>query len=319
MRKSKGWLLAVALSVAAGTLAAQERAIRIVLGFPAGGSSDVLSRLIAEKMRVALGQPVIVENKPGAGGRIATLQVKSAEPDGSTILLAPSSTMVIYPHVFSDLRYDPFADFTPVAHLTDWQMCFVVGAQVPARNLAEYFSLVKKDSKFADYGSPALGSTGHFGGTMLARSAGIELNHIPYKGTAPVVNALLSGEIAAGSLVIADVLSQHRSGRLRILAVSGPKRAPFLAEVPTYRELGVNLEFAGWYGLLAPAKTPAAAVARISKAAIDAVRAPELRERLDGFGLEATGIGPVEFGPRIRSDFDKWGAAVSVSGYKPTP
>ncbi len=319
MWKLKVWLPAVALCVASGTLAAQERTIRIVVGFPAGGSSDILSRVIAEKMRAALGQPVIVENKPGAGGRIATLQVKGAEPDGSTILLVPSSTMVIYPHVFTDLRYDPFSDFAPVAHLTDWQMCFVVGAQVPARTLAEYLALVKKEAKYSDYGSPAPGSTGHFGGTMLARSAGIELNHVPYKGTAPVVNALLSGEIAAGSLVIADVLSQHRAGKLRILAVSGPRRAPFLAEVPTYRELGVNLEFAGWYGLMAPAKTPAATVARISKAAIDAVRAPDLRERLDGFGLEPTGIGPAGLAARLKSDFEKWGAAVRVSGYKPTP
>ncbi len=311
-------LLAVLL---AGTsiVAIAQQPIRLVVGFPAGGSSDILLRLINEKMRLSLGQPVIVENRAGGGGNIATLHVKNAEPDGRTLLLAPSSTMVIYPHVFSDLNYDPFADFAPVALLTDWQMCFAVGNAVPARTLAEYFALVKKDSRFADYGSPALGSTGHFGGTMLARSAGVELVHIPYKGTAPVINAVVSGEIAAASVVIGDAIMQHRAGKLRIIGVSGARRAPFLPEVPTYRELGVNLEFAGWYGLMAPAKTPAGIVARLAKASIDAVRSPDVRERLDNLGLEPTGLGPAEFAHRIKSDYEQWGAAVRASNYKPAP
>ncbi len=313
------WATALLAALASGIAitASAQQPIRLVLGFPAGGSSDILSRLIADKMRTSLGQPVIVENRAGGGGNIATLHVKNAEPDGRTILLAPSSTMVIYPHVFGDLNYDPFVDFAPVALLTDWQMCFAVGTNVAARTLSQYFALVKKDSKYANYGSPALGSTGHFGGTMLARSAGLELVHIPYKGTAPVINALVAGEISAASVVIGDAITQHRAGKLRIIGVSGAQRAPFLPDVPTYRELGLDLAFAGWYGLMAPAKTPPATVARIAKASIDAVRAPDVRERLDNLGLEATGLSPAEFAPRIKADFENWGAAVRVSGYKP--
>lgn len=312
---------AVALAVLLGAIsfsASAQQPLRLVLGFPVGGSSDILLRLIAEKMRASLGQPVIVENKPGAGGNIATLHVKGAAPDGRTLLLSPSSTMVIYPHVFKDLNYDPFADFTPVALLTDWQMCFAVGAGVAAKTLSQYFALVKKDSSYANYGSPAPGSTGHFGGTMLARSVGLELNHIPYKGTAPVINAVVAGEIAAASVIIGDAITQHRAGKLRIIGVSGAQRAPFLPDVPTYRELGIDLQFAGWYGLMAPAKMSPEVAARMAKASIEAVRAPDVRDRLDNLGLEATGMGPREFAPRIKADYQKWGEAVRASNYKPT-
>src|SRR5581483_671268 len=176
-------LLAV---LAAQSATAQEGVTRIVLGYPAGATSDILSRLVAEHMRQTLGRPFIVENKPGAGGQIANEVVKAAAPDGATLLITPVATMAIFPHSFAGkLRYDPFKDFVPVAHLSNFQLGFGVNANVPAKTLAEYVAAVKKDPKLGFYASAASGSIPHFFGVMFARTAGIDLTHVPYKGTAP--------------------------------------------------------------------------------------------------------------------------------------
>src|SRR3990172_12264775 len=183
-------LAAIAIAALSFNAAAQEGTIRVVLGYPAGATSDILSRVVADHMRQGLGQPVIVENKPGAGGRVANETVKAARADGTTLLMTPVATMSIFPHSFGNLRYDPFKDFAPVAHLSDFQLSLGVGAQVPAKSLKEYVELVKKDSKMGFYASAAAGSIPHFLGVMFARTAGIELTHVPYKGTANVMQAL---------------------------------------------------------------------------------------------------------------------------------
>jgi tripartite-type tricarboxylate transporter receptor subunit TctC len=298
--------------------AAQEGAVRIVLGYPAGASSDILSRLLAEHMRGSLGRPVIVENRPGAGGRIGNEVVKAAAPDGATLLLTPIATMAVFPHSFAgSLRYDPLRDFAPVAHLSDFHLGLGVAANVPARTLAEYVALVKKDPKAGYYGSAAPGSLPHFLGVMFARTAGIELVHVPYKGTAPVMQAIAGGEISAISTVVSDIGTLVRSGKARLLATSGPQRARGFADVPTFKESGYDMVAVSWYALFAPAGTPQAAIERHSKAAIAAVRDPALRGKLEDMGLEPTGLGPAELARILKADYDKWGPVIHASGFKP--
>jgi tripartite-type tricarboxylate transporter receptor subunit TctC len=304
--------------LAAQPVAAQEGVTRIVLGYPAGATSDILSRLVAEHMRQTLGRPFIVENKPGAGGQIANEVVKAAAPDGATLLITPVATMAIFPHSFAGkLRYDPFKDFAPVAHLSNFQLGFGVNANVPAKTLAEYVAAVKKDPKLGFYASAASGSIPHFFGVMFARTAGIDLTHVPYKGTAPALQALAGGEVSAISTVAADIGTLVRSGKARLLAVSGEKRAAAFPDVPTFRESGYDLVALPWYAMFAPAGTPQPLIDKYSQAAIAAMHDPALRDKLEQMGLEPTGLGPQELAKILKADYEKWGPVIRASGFKP--
>jgi tripartite-type tricarboxylate transporter receptor subunit TctC len=301
-------------------VAAQQAAIKIVLGFPAGATSDILSRLVAGQMRVTLAQPVIVENKTGAGGRIANELVKNAAPDGTTLLMTPVATMSIYPHSFGNLRYDPFKDFRPLAHLSDFQLGLGVSTKVPATTLPEYVALVKKDpQKYGLYASAAAGSIPHFLGVMFARTAGIELTHVPYKGTANVLQALAGGEIVAATTVVADINTLVKADKARLLAVAGANRDPAFPDVPTFKELGYDMTASPWYALFAPAGVPDAVAERLSKAAVAAIKDPAVSKRMIGMGLEPTGYGPEELARIMRADYDKWGPVIKASGFKPAP
>jgi len=309
-------LLALALALPA---AAQDRTLKIILGFPPGASSDLLTRLLADKLRVSLGQTVIVENRPGAGGIVGNETVKAAPADGSTILLTPFATMVAYPHSHgAALRYDPFADYEPIAHLSNFQLAFLVNAELPARTVPEYAALVKKEPKLGDYASAAAGSLPHYFGVMFAKAAGLEMTHVPYRGTAPALQALAGGEVKAAMFVLADALTLVRSGKARVLAVSGARRSDLAPDVPTFKELGYGIEGNGWYALYGPAKTPKDVIERYAKAAVDAIRAPDMKQRLEQMGLEPTGLGPAELAAIHRSDYDRWGPVIRASGFKPT-
>jgi tripartite-type tricarboxylate transporter receptor subunit TctC len=298
---------------------AQESAIRIVLGYPAGATSDILSRLVADHMHRTLGRPVIVENKAGAGGQIANNVVKAAAADGNTVLITPVATMAIFPHSFAGkLHYDPFKDFAPVAHLSNFQLGFGVAASVPAKTLAEYVAAVKKDPKLGFYGSAAPGSLPHFFGVMFAREAGIELTHVPYKGTAPVMQAIAGGEISAISTVAADIGTLVKSGKARLLAVSGEHRMKQFPDVPTFKESGYpKLVALPWYAMFVPAGTPKQAIDKLSKAAIAAIHDPKTKARLEDMGLEPTGLGPRQLAKILRDDYEKWGPVIRASGFKP--
>ena len=309
-------LLSLLLAASAG-VAAQDGSVRMVLGFPAGATADVLTRLVADHMRQTLGQPVIVENKVGAGGRIANEAVKAATPDGTTLLMTPFATMSIYPHSFGNLRYDPFKDFDPVTHLSDFNSTFAVGAGVPAKSLKEYVALVKKDPKMGYYASPAAGSVPHFLGVTFGQTAGIELTHVPYKGTAPALQALAAGEIAAAILLSADLATLVKAGKARALALSGAQRDPMFADVPTFREQGYDIEGTGWYALFAPAGVPKATLERLTKAASAAIRDEGVRQKLLNIGLQPTGHAPAELARIMKADYDKWGAVIRASGWKP--
>ncbi len=313
-------LVVSALTVACVMLTAPARAdekpLRILLGYPAGASSDTLTRVVADKMRVSLGRPVVVENKPGGGGILANDLVKNAPPDGSTILMTPLATMVAFPFSYSHLAYDPFKDYAPVAHLASFQLGLGVGEAVPAKTLAEYVVLAKKGGEYSNFASAATGSLPHFFGLLFARTAGLNLTHVPYKGTASVLQALYSGEIPAAVLPMADLGTMAKSGKGRILASSGAKRSPDFPDVPTFKESGYDIEGSAWYAMFAPAGTPPATVAQLSKAAIDAVQAPDVKQRLGALGLEPTGLGPDELAKIMKADYEKWGPVIKASGFK---
>jgi tripartite-type tricarboxylate transporter receptor subunit TctC len=315
-------LLIAAALLAGPALPAMAQApapLKIIVGYPAGATSDSLTRVLAEHMAATLKQTVIVENKPGAGGRIGNELVKAAPPDGHTVLMTPIATMGIFPHSYAgQLRYDPFKDFAPVAHLANFHVGLGVATNVPAKTLAEYVAWVKANpEKNGFYGSAAPGSIPHFLGVMFARTAGLNLTHVPYKGTAAAMQALASGEIAALSTVAADVRTLVQADRARLLAMAGDQRDPAFPNVPTFKELGYDLVAKPWYALFAPAGTPPAALDRIAKAAMAAVNDPALNKKLVEMGLEPTGYGPDRLGTILKADYERWGPVIKASGFKP--
>jgi tripartite-type tricarboxylate transporter receptor subunit TctC len=302
--------------VLAGPALAQDNPLRVVLGFPPGAGADTLTRLLSDRMRASLNRPVVVENKTGAGGILANEIVKNARPDGSMILLTPFATMVAYPHSYSKLSYDPFTDYLPVAHVASFQLAFGVGEKVPAKTVAEYVALAKGSKDYTNYASASAGSLPHFFGVMFARAAGLELTHVPYRGTAPVLQALVGGEIPAAVLVLADIGGLAQAGKARVLAVSGGRRAPGFPDVPTFKESGYDIEGTAWYAVFAPAGTPPDIVQRLSTAAIDAVQAPDIKSRLETMGLEPTGFGPDRLSAILKADYERWGPVIRASGFK---
>ena len=297
--------------------AAQDKTIKFLVGFAPGAGLDTMTRLVADRMRVSLGQPVVVENRPGAAGQIAMTALKNAAPDGLTLVMTPLVTVVTAPHVYAKLPYDAFADFTPVAHTADFLFAFAAGPSVPAASLAEYVALVKKDQKHGNYASAATGSLPHFFSILFADTAGIKMNHIGYKGTAAALTDLLGGQISAFMGTVSDVATQHKAGKLRVFATSGAKRARELPDVPTFRELGYAIEGAGWYAAYAPAGTPKTTVYRLSNAIIEAIRSPQVRDKLEALGMEPTGLGPVDLADIHKADYSKWGPVIKASGFKP--
>jgi tripartite-type tricarboxylate transporter receptor subunit TctC len=308
---------AVAFALPARTpVHAEDRPLRIVVGFPPGAGIDTIARLIADKMRVSLGRPVVIENKPGAAGMIANTTVKAAPPDGTTLLMTPLANMVFFPHSYARLEYDVFKDYLPVAHLASFPLALGVGPDVPAKTLSEYVTFAKKGGANANFTAASLGSLPHFFGLMFAKTAGIELTYIPYKGTAQALPALMSGEIPAAILTLNDLGTAAQSGKARILATTGARRSPQYPDVPTFKESGYDIEGLAWYGLYAPAGTPKSIVDALSRAAIDAIRQPDVKQRLEPLGLDVTGLGPAELAAIQRADYDKWGPVIHASGFK---
>jgi tripartite-type tricarboxylate transporter receptor subunit TctC len=267
-------------------------------------------------MSIALGRPVVVENKPGAAGIVACLAVKGAPADGNTLLMTPLANMVAFPHSYSKLDYEPFKDFVAVAELATFDLALGVGPDVPAKTLADYAALAKKGGPYANFASAAAGSLPHFFGLMFAKAAGLQLVHVPYKGTANVMQAMMSGEIPAAVLPITDWGTLAASGKGRMLAVSSAKRLAQFPQVPTFRESGYDIEGSAWYALFAPAGTPQATIDRLAAAAIDAVRQADVRQKLEPLGLEVSGRGPADMARILRADDDKWGPVIRASGFK---
>jgi tripartite-type tricarboxylate transporter receptor subunit TctC len=316
MRRLSRWLtLALGVALAATAQAQTEKPVRIVVGFPAGATLDSLARQVAEKLRVSLNQPVIVENRTGAAGRLAAEFVKGQPGDGMTLLMTPVANMAIMPHSHKGLRYDPFRDFVPVSHVANFQIAFAVGPAVPSQTLRDYVALVKKDPKAGNYASAAAGSIPHFLGVMFARTAGIELTHVPYKGTAPALTDLVGGQIAAAVMTVPDIAQLQRAGKVRALAVAGTRRSAALPDVPTFKEQGYDLEGSGWYAVFAPASTPKETVDRLSRLVAQATQTPEVRAFIEKGGMEATGTTPAELAAMLKADYDRWGPVIKASGF----
>jgi tripartite-type tricarboxylate transporter receptor subunit TctC len=316
MRRLSRWLtLALGVALAATAQAQTEKPVRIVVGFPAGATLDSLARQVAEKLRVSLNQPVIVENRTGAAGRLAAEFVKGQPGDGMTLLMTPLANMVTMPHSHKGLRYDPFRDFVPVSHVANFQIAFAVGPAVPSQTLRDYVALVKKDPKAGNYASAAAGSIPHFLGVMFARTAGIELTHVPYKGTAPALTDLVGGQIAAAVMTVPDIAQLQRAGKVRALAVAGTRRSAALPDVPTFKEQGYDLEGSGWYAVFAPASTPKETVDRLSRLVAQATQTPEVRAFIEKGGMEATGTTPAELAAMLKADYDRWGPVIKASGF----
>lgn len=310
-------LIAILLALSSSAAIAQDKTIKFLVGFPAGAGLDAMTRLVADKMRTSLGQTVVVENRPGAAGQIAMSALKAAAPDGLTLVMTPLVTVVTAPHVFPKLPYDAFADFTPVAHTADFLFAFGVGPTVPAKSLAEFIALVKKEQRHGNYASAGAGSLPHFFSILFAQTAGISMTHIPYKGTAPALTDLVGGQISSFMGTVSDMATQHKAGKLRIIATSGEARARQVPDAPTFKELGFNIVGAGWYAAYAPAKTPKETVDRLSRAIVEAIRAPDVKERLEALGMEPTGLGPDDLARIHKADYDKWGPVIKASGFKP--
>ena len=321
MKHSFGVALAAmaALALVAAPSLAQDRIdkpVRIIVGFPPGGTADVMARAVADKMKDTLGQPVIVENRPGAIGRIAADAVKAAAPDGSTIMVMPIGPMAVVPHTYKTLSYDPLKDFAPIGMGSTFQFAAAAGPQSGAKTWGEYVVWAKANPGKSSYATSGAGSLPHFFGLLVARESGIELLHVPYKGSAAYMNELLGGNVPLAVDAIADLTEQHRAGKIRILASSGAKRSTAVPDVPTFAELGIKgVEAEGWFGFFAPAKTPKAIVDQLNRSLNQALTSPEIAQRLAGLGLDPATSTPEEFARILAADYAKWGPVVKASGF----
>jgi tripartite-type tricarboxylate transporter receptor subunit TctC len=291
--------------------------IRIVFPFAAGGSGDALARLLAEHLRVALNTAVIVENRTGAQGRIGVQAVKAAAPDGKTLLLTPVAPMSIYQHVYKALPYDPIADFQPLSQVATFDFALAVGPQITAKSLKELVAWAKANPSRSNYGIPAAGSLPHFFGVLFGRAAGLDLRHVSYRGSAAALTDLLAGQLPIVVTTTADLLEQHRAGRIRVLATSDRQRSPFLPDIPTFKEAGYDILGTGWYGVFAPAGLAPERVETLSAALAAGVRQPKIKERLLALGLQPTGTTAAEFGRIQKADSELWAPAVKASGFSP--
>ena len=318
MRRRTLWMAALVLGTGTGLAAAQvDKPVRLVVGFAPGASTDIAARQLAERMKDELKQTVTVDNKPGAGGRIGAELLKNAPADGSTIMITPIVVPVLAPLVFSKLSYDPIADFAPVAHVANFQFALSVAAAHPARSLQELVAAFKANPTQANYGTPAPGSLPHFFGVMLAKSAGVDLIHVPYNGGGPLMTALVGGQVGSAIDTLVDQIELHRGGKIRLLATSAATRSPLLPEVPTFGEAGLNgVEGTAWFAVYAPAKTPPATVAQLNAAINKALASPEVRERYARLGLEPTGGSPADLTAAMKRDTERWAPVVKASGFR---
>lgn len=296
--------------------AQQPTQLRLVVGYPAGGSSDAVARMLAEKLREDLGGTVLVENRPGAGGQIAADFVRQSPADGATILVANTHMMVMLPLTSKAVKYNPVTDFKPVGRITSFYNAIAVPAASSASTVKQWLDIVRSDPKQGNFGVPAAGSVAHFLGYRLGLDAKTGLTPVPYKGAAPLVQDLLGGQIAAGIVPVLDVAPHHAAGKLKVLAVNGSKRAQLLPTVPTLKELGVaGFDSLEWTALLAPAATPKPVLDRLNAALNKALADKDLQQRLLQLGMEAAPSSADELIQLISGDLSRWSPVIKASGF----
>jgi tripartite-type tricarboxylate transporter receptor subunit TctC len=326
MMQRRSFVQAIGSSAALGALSpirANAQAIeqvKIFYGFPPGSAGDSVARRVGEKLAGSayVKSPGVVENKPGAGGRIALESLKAAPADGSVLALSPFSCTAIYPHIYARLSYDPFKDFVPVSIGAVMHHGLAVGPLVPAsvKTVKDFLAWAKANPKDASYGSPAAGSTPHFIGALLGLNNNVELKHVPYRGSVPGVTDVVGGQIASMVTPSGDFIANHRAGKLRLLATSGRQRSPFSPEVPTFAEQGFpELTTEEWFGFYAPARTPAPVLAAANAAINAAIKEKSVTDSLAVVGLIAQGSSATDMAASQRAEYDRWGPLVKQIGF----
>lgn len=316
-RLALSWACAATAALVAGPTVAQEQPpARILVGFPAGGSFDAVARILADKLKTELGRPVVVDNKAGAGGRIAVDVLKGSPADGSVVMLGPDALTALYPFTFRKLNYDPRKDLVPIGTVAEFAFAFAVGAEPKVSSWAEYVAWARANPNKANYGIPALGSPHQFFGMVLGNAINVPMQNVPFQGSAPIALALIGGQISSTIDVASSLVENHRAGKIRMLAVSSPARIPQAPEVPTFTELGFpTVTGMGFNALYAPAGTPAAAVAAWNKGVMNVLAQPDVRERLATMGYIPVGKGTDELVQRQDTSARRWEPVIKASGF----
>jgi tripartite-type tricarboxylate transporter receptor subunit TctC len=318
-RRARAWG-AIALVLCAGAAQAQypARPLKMIVPFPPGGSTDILARALATKLAQDLSQPVVIDNRPGAGGSIGAEAAAKAAPDGYTIMMGHLGTLAVNVGIYKNLPYDPVKSFAPVCLMAIVPSVLVVNPSLPVANVSELIAYAKKNPGKLTYGSAGLGSTSNLTTEYFKLATGTDILHVPYKGIGPMLTDLISGQISMGLNGAPAVMGHVGSGRLRALAVSSLVRLPSLPDIPTLNESGLTgFEANGWYGIVAPAGTPPAIVRLLNSEVRRAMGSSELRARLDAEGAIPAGGMPDEFGAFIASEILRWGAVLKKAGIEP--
>lgn len=309
-----------ALALVAGAGLAQDypaKPIRLVVPFPPGGGTDISARTVANKLSETARWNFVVENKPGAGGNLGVEQAVRAPADGYTLVIGQTSNLAINPALYAKLPYDPLKDLAPVVLIVSAPVVLVVAADSRFRSLEDLVAAAKRDSGAITFASPGNGTVSHLAGELLQRAAGIKLTHVPYKGAPPALTDTLGGQVQSFLSSVPSALGHIKTGRLRALAVTSAKRSAEMPDVPTIAESGYRgFEANTWYGLLAPAGTPAAVVARLNAEVNRVLAMPDVRQRLASEGGDALGGTPEQFAAFLRAEHAKWGRVVKESGAK---
>ncbi len=308
---------AAALGVAAAPrVSAQDKSVvKILVGFPPGGSVDVVARLLADNMRSTLDQNVIVDNKAGAAGRVALGELKRAAPDGNTLTLAPSGALVILPWLFKNVGYDPTRDFTPIARVTTFDFAITAGPAAPPGDFKALLAWLKANPSKANFATSGAGTVPHFTGVLLSQETGVPLTHVAYKGGALAAQDLLGGQVPMMVDTASETIEHHRAGRLKIVAVTGDSRSAVLPEVPTLKELGVNVVADAFFGLYGPANMPAERVQKISDAVAKTLATPDIQTKIRALALTPSYADSQTLATTQATHLKRWEAPIKASGF----
>ena len=308
--------LASAITLIAPVALAQSgQTVRIIAGYAPGGNVDILARTFARTLSEVLGRPVIVENKPGGGGQVAAEMLKAAAPDGNTLMMAPDAAVVVRPSAMKKPTFDPTRDFVAVVETGAQDYGFAVPASLPLKDLKEFQVWAKANPKEANYASAGIGGITHMASVLIGRALEAPLQHVPFNGSAPAVNALVAGHVNATFQPIGTLAAQAQAGKIRVLAVSGTKRSELFPNVPTFIDAGhPSVSIVTWFGLFAPVGTPANIVNQYNTAVINAMRQPAIQTQMRAMGLEVRESSPAQFGSEVRKDMERWTALVKAAG-----
>jgi tripartite-type tricarboxylate transporter receptor subunit TctC len=291
--------------------------VKIVVGFPPGGGTDVVARMLGEKLSVLLNQNVLVENRPGAGGMIATQQLKASPPDGSTLMLTIDHTHVVIPLTFKNPGYDPAKDFTPVAGVASYFNAFAVAGALNVGTMQQYGEWLKANPEKGSFGIPAVGSVPQFAGLIMGKALGAKMVAVPYKGGAPLVQDVLAGQVPSGIGSLSEFIEHHRAGKLRVLAVSGTQRSRIAPEIPTFQELGLKgIDKNPWLAFVGPRGLPQPFVDRFASAVEQALKMPDIAEKLNRIGNEPSFARGPQLAEWISSATAHWGPVIRESGFE---